>query len=77
MRRTKDRTREVHCTVVCEEIGMERRPEDVVNFAAGPAKLPREVRAKTMSLFSNPATGFTGGPSCSAELEWNWDWGHG
>lgn len=32
---------------------MSRNPEDIINFAPGPAKLPREVR-DALFLFSDP-----------------------
>lgn len=32
---------------------MSRNPEDIINFAAGPAKLPREVK-DALFLFNDP-----------------------
>lgn len=59
---------------------MSRNPEDIINFAAGPAKLPREVR-DAVFLFSDPlyfiTTGYSKSSNSSFELGRNWYWSDG
>lgn len=54
----------------------QRQPEDVVNFAAGPAKIPREVSLYYLPKITSFA-GIAGSSSSCFELGRYWHWSHG